>query len=77
MRAIRLCRPYLAKKYEVYHAWGQDKAMPEGDNDLGLEFDQLIQNRFFLGGPDEVAQQIIDYTRSTGINHHFLFSRTK
>ena len=34
--AIRLCRPYLTKKYEVYHAWGQDKAMPEGDNDLGL-----------------------------------------
>jgi alkanesulfonate monooxygenase SsuD/methylene tetrahydromethanopterin reductase-like flavin-dependent oxidoreductase (luciferase family) len=70
--AIRLCRPYLAKKYEVYHAWGQDKAMPEGDNDLGLEFDELIKNRFFLGGPDEVAQQIIDYTRSTGINHHVL-----
>lgn len=70
--AIRLCKPYLAKKYEVYHAWGQDKAMPEGDNDLGLEFDELIKDRFFLGGPDEVAQQIIDYTRTTGINHHVL-----
>ena len=70
--AIRLCRPYLAKKYEVYHAWGQDKAMPEGDNDLGLDFDELIKDRFFLGGPDEVAQQIVDYTRKTGINHHIL-----
>ena len=70
--AIRLCKPYLARKYEVYHAWGQDKAMPEGDNDLGLEFDELIKDRFFLGGPDEVAQQIIDYTRATGINHHIL-----
>lgn len=70
--AIRLCRPYLAKKYEVYHAWGQDKAMPEGDNDLGLDFDELIKGRFFLGSPDEVAEQIIDYTRTTGINHHIL-----
>lgn len=70
--AIRLCKPYLAKKYEVYHAWGQDKAMPAGDNDLGLDFDELIKDRFFLGGPDEVAEQIIDYTRTTGINHHIL-----
>ena len=70
--ALRLCRPYLAKKYEVYHAWGQDKAMPEGDNDLGLEFDELIKDRFFLGSPDEVAEQIIDYTRKTGINDHVL-----
>jgi alkanesulfonate monooxygenase SsuD/methylene tetrahydromethanopterin reductase-like flavin-dependent oxidoreductase (luciferase family) len=70
--AIRLCRPYLAKKYEVYHAWGQDKAMPEGDNDLGLDFDELLKDRFFLGSVDEVAEQIIDYTRKTGINHHVL-----
>jgi alkanesulfonate monooxygenase SsuD/methylene tetrahydromethanopterin reductase-like flavin-dependent oxidoreductase (luciferase family) len=70
--AIRLCKPYLAKKYEVYHAWGQDKVMPEGDNDLGLDFDELIKDRFFLGGPDEVAEQIIAYTKATGINHHIL-----
>ncbi|MDH3699995.1 MAG: LLM class flavin-dependent oxidoreductase [Alphaproteobacteria bacterium] len=70
--AIRLCRPYLAKKYEVYHSWGQDKVMPDGDNDLGLDFDELIKDRFFLGGPDEVAEQIIAYTKQTGINHHVL-----
>ena len=70
--AMRLCRPYLARKYEVYHAWGQDKAMPPGDNNLDLEFDELIRDRFFLGGPDEVADQIIDYSRKTGINHHIL-----
>ena len=70
--AIRLCQPYLAKKYEVYHSWGQDTVMPEGDNDLGLDFDDLIKDRFFLGGPDEVAEQIIEYTKQTGINHHVL-----
>jgi alkanesulfonate monooxygenase SsuD/methylene tetrahydromethanopterin reductase-like flavin-dependent oxidoreductase (luciferase family) len=34
--------------------------------------DELLKDRFFLGSPDEVAGQIIDYTRKTGINHHVL-----
>ena len=34
--AIKLARPYLEAKYRAYHEWGQDKAMPEGDDDLGL-----------------------------------------
>jgi alkanesulfonate monooxygenase SsuD/methylene tetrahydromethanopterin reductase-like flavin-dependent oxidoreductase (luciferase family) len=67
--ALRLCGPFLARKYEAYHAWGQDKAMPEGDNDLGLEFDELIRDRFILGSPDEVAEQIIKLNDETGINH--------
>ncbi|MSO77918.1 MAG: LLM class flavin-dependent oxidoreductase [Alphaproteobacteria bacterium] len=67
--AIRLCKPYLAKKYEVYHQWGQDKVMPEGDNDLSLPFDDLSEDRFFLGGPDEVAEQIVNFCKPTGINH--------
>ena len=29
MEAIGLRRPYLAKRFEIYHAWGQDKAMAE------------------------------------------------
>ena len=60
----------FGKKYEVYHAWGQDKVMPEGDNNFDVDFDELIKDRFFLGGPDEVAEQIIKYSRETGINHH-------
>jgi len=67
--ALKLCAPFLAKKYEAYHAWGQDKAMPEGDNDLGLEFDELIRDRFIVGSPDEVAEQIIKFNRETGANH--------
>ena len=30
----------------------------------------VIKDRFFLGGPDEVAEQIIKYSHETGINHH-------
>jgi alkanesulfonate monooxygenase SsuD/methylene tetrahydromethanopterin reductase-like flavin-dependent oxidoreductase (luciferase family) len=67
--AIRLCAPFLAAKYEAYDQWGQGRAMPEGDNDLGAGFDDLIRDRFLLGSPDEVAEQILALHRATGINH--------
>ncbi|HIM45786.1 MAG TPA: LLM class flavin-dependent oxidoreductase, partial [Alphaproteobacteria bacterium] len=38
--AMRLARPYLEAKYKAYHEWGQDKAMPPGDDDLSLAFDE-------------------------------------
>jgi alkanesulfonate monooxygenase SsuD/methylene tetrahydromethanopterin reductase-like flavin-dependent oxidoreductase (luciferase family) len=57
--AIRLCAPFLAAKYKAYHEWGQDRAMPQGDNDLGAGFDDLIRDRFLLGSPDEVAEQML------------------
>ncbi len=67
--AIRLCQPFLAEKYKAYDQWGQGKVMPEGDNDLGVEFDELIRDRFMLGSPDEVAEQILTFHKATGINH--------
>ncbi|MBT5949171.1 MAG: LLM class flavin-dependent oxidoreductase, partial [Nitrospinaceae bacterium] len=67
--AIRICRPYLEIKYKSYHQWGQDKAMPEGDNNLGLEFDELLRDRFVLGSPDEVAEQILSLSKGLGVNH--------
>ena len=70
--AMRLCEPFLMKKYQAYHAWGQDKVMPEGDNDLGQDFEDLIRDRFLLGSPDEVAEQILDLNRQTGLNHLIL-----
>jgi alkanesulfonate monooxygenase SsuD/methylene tetrahydromethanopterin reductase-like flavin-dependent oxidoreductase (luciferase family) len=67
--AIRLCAPYLSAKYQAYNAWGQGDAMPEDDRDLGAEFDDLIRDRFLLGSPDEVAEQMRALQRATGINH--------
>ena len=67
--AIRLCAPHLGAKYRAYQQWGQNEVMPEGDNDLGVEFDELIRDRFLLGSPDEVAGQILRLHRETGINH--------
>jgi alkanesulfonate monooxygenase SsuD/methylene tetrahydromethanopterin reductase-like flavin-dependent oxidoreductase (luciferase family) len=66
--AIRICKPYLKTKYEVYHQWGQDKAMPEGDNNLGLDFEELIRDRFLLGSPNEVAEQMLFLSREFGVN---------
>ena len=67
--AIRLAKPSLAAKYSAYSEWGQDRAMPKGDDDLIADFDDLIRDRFLLGTPDEVAEHIIRLNRTTGINH--------
>lgn len=65
--AIRLCAPYLGAKYAAYHAWGQD--MPHDDKGLGQDFASLIGDRFLIGSPDEVAEQIVALHRRLGINH--------
>tara|TARA_B100000686_G_scaffold259597_1_gene272107 strand:+ start:13 stop:1050 length:1038 start_codon:yes stop_codon:yes gene_type:complete len=70
--AMRQARPFLEAKYKAYHQWGQDKAMPEGDNDLSLDFDELLKDRFLFGSPDEVAEQIIGYNRNLGVNSFVL-----
>ena len=66
--AIRQCAPYLGAKYQAYAQWGQNQVMPDGD-DIAVEFDELIRDRFLLGSPDEVAGQILTLHRETGINH--------
>ena len=67
--ALRLCGPYLKKKYDSYHQWGQDKAMPEGDNDFDVSLDALLDNRFILGAPDDVAEKIAHLSKRLGVNH--------
>ena len=65
--AIRLCAPYLGAKYAAYHSWGQD--MPDDDRGLGQDFESLIGDRFLIGSPDEVAEQILALRRRLGVNH--------
>lgn len=66
--ARRLCEPFLATKYEAYRAWGQDRAMPEGDG-FSADFDELVRDRFLVGSPEEVAAQMVRLHEETGINH--------
>ncbi len=70
--AEELARPYLEAKYKVYHEWGQDKAMPKGDDNLNLDFDDLARDRFLFGSPDEVTEQIVKFNKTLGANHFVL-----
>jgi alkanesulfonate monooxygenase SsuD/methylene tetrahydromethanopterin reductase-like flavin-dependent oxidoreductase (luciferase family) len=66
--AIRLAQPYLEEKYRAYRAWGQDQVMPEGD-DFDHEFAELLEDRFLMGSPAEVAEQMVRLNRRLGVNH--------
>ena len=43
--------------------------MPEGDNNLGQEFYELLGDRFLIGSPDEIAEQILNLNSTIGANH--------
>jgi len=66
--ALELAVPHLFGKYEAYAAWGQDKAMPEGES-----FDhppaELLNDRFILGSPEECFEQLRPYWEALGTNH--------
>ncbi|PPR25693.1 MAG: Phthiodiolone/phenolphthiodiolone dimycocerosates ketoreductase [Alphaproteobacteria bacterium MarineAlpha10_Bin3] len=68
-QAMRLCAESLAMKYKIYDEWGQGKAMPQDDNDLSQDFEDLARDRFLIGSPDEVTEQILALHKRTGANH--------
>ena len=67
--ALRLAGPYLKKKYDAYDKWGQGDQMPEGDGDLAAAFDELAGDRFIIGSPDDVTEQIVNLHKEIGMNH--------
>lgn len=69
--ALRLAAPFLAKKYESYHATGQSEQLPEGES-LGGDFNDIVGDRFLIGSPNEVAEQIININKKLGVNHLIL-----
>jgi alkanesulfonate monooxygenase SsuD/methylene tetrahydromethanopterin reductase-like flavin-dependent oxidoreductase (luciferase family) len=66
--AISRAQPYLEEKYKAYRSWGQDKVMPQGD-DFDHAFDELLEDRFLLGSPAEVADQLNRLNQRLGVNH--------
>jgi len=65
--AIQECRPFLEAKYKAYNAWGQDKALPEGDSfDVG--FEELVRDRFVIGDPDDCVRELKRYVDALGVN---------
>jgi alkanesulfonate monooxygenase SsuD/methylene tetrahydromethanopterin reductase-like flavin-dependent oxidoreductase (luciferase family) len=65
--AIQECRPFLEAKYQAYASWGQDKALPEEDS-FDLAFDELVQDRFIIGAPDDCVRELRRYIEALGVN---------
>jgi alkanesulfonate monooxygenase SsuD/methylene tetrahydromethanopterin reductase-like flavin-dependent oxidoreductase (luciferase family) len=69
--ALAMVGPYLAEKYRLYAAWGQEKAMP-ADEKLDQPFEELAKERFVIGSPEECYEQLRPYWEELGVTH-FVF----
>ena len=67
--ALHYAGPYLKQKYDAYKKWGQGNQMPETDDNLSAAFDELAGDRFIIGSPEEVTDQIVNLNREIGTNH--------
>jgi alkanesulfonate monooxygenase SsuD/methylene tetrahydromethanopterin reductase-like flavin-dependent oxidoreductase (luciferase family) len=66
--AVRTARPFLEAKYAAYAEWGQDKVLP-GEENFRVAFDDLARDRFILGTPDEVIEEIEERVRRLDSNY--------
>ncbi|MFN8556054.1 MAG: LLM class flavin-dependent oxidoreductase [Dehalococcoidia bacterium] len=69
--ALAMARPYLDAKYQVYAAWGQDKVMP-AEETFHRPFDDLANERFVIGTPDDCLRALLPWRDELGVNH-FIF----
>src|SRR5665213_2383147 len=69
--AFATAGPYLEGKYAAYAAWGQDKVLP-GQESFRVSFDELARDRFILGSPDDVIEQLEDRIARVDANY-FIF----
>lgn len=69
--AFEQCLPYLGEKYRHYLSWGQDGAMPTGDS-LDLPIDQLVDQRFVVGTPQDCLDTLSTWRDQVGANHFVL-----
>jgi alkanesulfonate monooxygenase SsuD/methylene tetrahydromethanopterin reductase-like flavin-dependent oxidoreductase (luciferase family) len=66
--AWELARPHLEAKYRSYVEWGQDKVMPANEA-LALPFEELARDRFLVGTPDQVTNQLLSCRDRLGVNY--------
>src|SRR5437867_8815072 len=57
---------FLDAKYRAYRRWEQDKALPAGESFAG-SFEDLARDRFVLGDPVRVAEEIARYRERLGV----------
>ena len=56
------------QQYAAYAAWGQDKALP-GNESFSVPYQDLARDRFLLGSPDDVVQEMLRYQDELGVNY--------
>ena len=64
--AVAEARPLLGPKYEAYRQWEQDKALPAGES-FAPDFEALARDRFLLGDPARVRDEIARYRNALGV----------
>ena len=64
--AVASARPFLECKYGAYRRWEQDKALPS-DDQWGDTFDDLARDRFLLGDPVRLREEIARYRERLGV----------
>ena len=70
-RALEIAKPHLTAKYEAYRAWGQDAALPANET-FDLPFEDLLQDRFIIGTPDDCLHRLLSWRDDLGVDH-FIF----
>jgi alkanesulfonate monooxygenase SsuD/methylene tetrahydromethanopterin reductase-like flavin-dependent oxidoreductase (luciferase family) len=64
--AVGEAQRFLGPKYEAYRQWEQDKALPAGES-FAPDFDALARDRFLLGDPARVRDEIARYRDTLGV----------
>jgi len=64
--ALAEAQPFLEGKYVAYRAWEQDKALPPGES-FAHDFETLARDRFLIGDPARVREEILRYHARLGI----------
>ena len=64
--AVAEARPFLEAKYAAYRQWEQDKALPAGES-FASDFEALARDRFLLGDPARVKEEIARYRERLGL----------
>lgn len=69
--AVAECQDQLKYKYDSYHAWGQDKILPEADR-FDQPFEQFRTDRFVIGDTAQVKDDLQRYKELLGVDHFMM-----
>jgi alkanesulfonate monooxygenase SsuD/methylene tetrahydromethanopterin reductase-like flavin-dependent oxidoreductase (luciferase family) len=69
-KAEEIAREPLLRKYEGYSDWGQDDVI--GGDDFGSAWEKLKHERFLVGTPEEVCEDIERYKEAMDLDYVFV-----